>query len=503
MQVCSSVKRMEKQKQIRADLGTIQAEKILSVSARPLIVSRALSTNKIDTQGSIYYDILFLNLDGATESANCKTDFSEQLDFNGIENDTAVIMSVCMIDNQLKTNGDGTISVNTTINLQATALLKKDIEIADVAELELCTQKTTSKITQIQNVGEKNFEVGNRVELGKNFAGLLNASAVLASAEYYAQENTLVACGQIATNIYYKTTDENYPIMTKSTLYDYKFEFPIDDANEKMGVLGETILKVDKITAEVDEESGDIILAYPMTCHYILLNQIEVDSITDCYSLENETTLENTNQQVISLPLSNKFNEQIHTNLDLDADYQSIEKVVGYSGDSVLITKAIAENGAINFEGLAYANILYIAYDQNSENKMQSSVIAEMPFSFRLNFDGVEENDEVILHACLSDFDARAKRAQELDIFAQMSITATVFKTQNVNLTLDIKMGKEKQKSDAGLSIYFVSSGASAWDIAKNLSITQEQLFEQNPNLTFPLNDNQKIICYRNRKAEA
>jgi len=503
-QICSNTKVVQKQKQIKAELGTLQAEKILSVSAVPHISTKKADTNKAYVEGYIYYTVLYSSLDLPCESMNYKADFNEQIDLPDLTPDSHIIISTQLLEVEPKPiKDDGVLSVNTTINLRACAVFTESIECVDIESVDsttLCTKVDETTLSTVLGSGDRNFEVGNRIELGKNYSKVVNLTATLSGVDYYCTESTLVANGQITTNALYQTTDENHPLMHKSTIYDFKHEIEIDGVSPDVNVLANMSLVADGIEIEADEDTGELIVNYPMAIDYILLEKCKLKTVIDAYSVDKEIKISTTSQNNIQfLPLT-KLDEQIHTSLILDKEYESIEKIIGYNSDNVVITKAIAEQDAINFEGIAYADILYLSYDHNTEQKTNSSIIAEMPFSFKLNLLGITADDEVILRAKLADFDARVKRAQEIDVFAQMKVQVFGIKRNIANLTTALEFGEEKLKSNAGLSIYLVEKGTSAWDIAKKLSITTDELAEQNPTLVFPLENNEKVILYRQIK---
>ena len=501
--VCSNTKLVEKQKQIKAELGTLQAENILSVSAVPHISSKKAEQDKIYVEGYVYYTVLYSAENSACETMSYKADFSDQIDIAGMSPNTNFIISTQLLEVEPKPiKDDGILVANTVINLRTCAVFTENIDCVNIEENSenLCTKMDETTLSSVLNAGVKNFEIGNRIELGKNFKRLINTSPTLASVDFYCDETTLVVNGQITTNVIYQSNDETQNLLHKSVIHDFKHEIDIENATNDAGVLANMSLISDGIEIEADEESGELVITYPLQVDYILLQKHKLNTVIDAYCVDKEIKISTTSQNNINfLPLT-KLEEQIHTSLIVDKEYESIEKIIGYNSDNVVITKVVAEQDVINFEGIAYADILYVSYDQNTEQKANSSIVAEMPFSCKLNLIGINQDDEIILRAKIGDFDARVKRAQETDVFAQMKVQVFAIKKGIVNLTTELEYGEEKLQNDAGLSIYLMEKGASAWDIAKKLSITTEQLHEQNPTLTFPLENNEKIVLYRQIK---
>ena len=186
--VCSNTKLVEKQKQIKAELGTLQAEKILSVSAVPHISSKKAEQDKIYVEGYVYYTVLYSAENSACETMSYKADFSDQIDIAGMSPNTNFIISTQLLEVEPKPiKDDGILVANTVINLRTCAVFTENIDCVNIEENSenLCTKMDETTLSSVLNAGVKNFEIGNRIELGKNFKRLINTSPTLASVDFY------------------------------------------------------------------------------------------------------------------------------------------------------------------------------------------------------------------------------------------------------------------------------------------------------------------------------
>ena len=63
----------------------------------------------------------------------------------------------------------------------------------------------------------------------------------------------------------------------------------------------------------------------------------------------------------------------------------------------------------------------------------------------------------------------------------------------------DISEGELLTPKEACLQIYFAKKGNSLWDISKGLQCKPEQILEQNPNINLPLENDEKIVYFKNQ----
>lgn len=501
IKVCTNIKRIEKQKNIKANLGTLQAEKILSVRAKPFITNKDIKNNRIEIVGYVNYNILYIDQNSGYKSMEYKTDFSESVDIPS-SNFAGVIATATLLEVSPQTSSDGNLDIDGVINITIQAILNQEVERLNLGDYDddFCYISQNQKVHCVMQDSSKDFSVGNRIDMGKNFAGVVNIESTLIGVDYYCGNGTITVCGQITTNILYGTNDENNAILNKVVAYEFKQEIECENITENMNILANMLLFDDKITVEISEGSEEILVTYPIKCDYIVFDDEDIEVIEDAYCLDKEVNIVSSTVNCLQILPINKFQEQIHTSLVLEQDYQSLEKIIGYDAGNIVITKSVAEKDCISFEGICYSNIIYLSFDQNQENRVEQSIVAEIPFSYKLDFQGIDNGDEVILQANLSDFDARIKRAQELDIFAQIKVQACAIKSAPIDITSKVDLGQEKKVDNAGISIYMAEQGLTEWELAKKLSITTDQLCSQNPDLIFPLESIQKVVVYRGIK---
>ena len=74
---------------------------------------------------------------------------------------------------------------------------------------------------------------------------------------------------------------------------------------------------------------------------------------------------------------------------------------------------------------------------------------------------------------------------------------AEMFAENEDCLITQVVLGDEKKQDDCALQIYVVKPNQTVWDIAKELSVSQELILQQNESVSLPLKVGEKLVVYR------
>ncbi|MCQ2603337.1 MAG: DUF3794 domain-containing protein, partial [Clostridia bacterium] len=186
----------------------------------------------------------------------------------------------------------------------------------------------------------------------------------------------------------------------------------------------------------------------------------------------------------LSAPQS--FDEKVSGEIDLETPSTAI---AGVFAPKVFVAKAQNEDGKALVEGIVVADVLF------SNDDGMTSVRAEVPFSIAVgdSFDG-----EISAYAIVNRISARLKRDDLLDIAANITIVVKETCKKNAKYTSAVTVGAEKEVNKSGMSLYIASGGEEAWDIAKALTATPENILRQNPAIAYPLQKGEKVLYFRN-----
>ena len=164
---------------------------------------------------------------------------------------------------------------------------------------------------------------------------------------------------------------------------------------------------------------------------------------------------------------------------------------------NLLITNSYTKDGELFVEGIAKTNVVYL----NDETNALHSVVIEVPFvvSDKTNIDADDVN--VFVVAMLYDVDVVVKKGREFYFDGKLRVTASYDADVVEAVISNVENGAERKEKDCAIEVYFGSEGDDSWNIAKGLGIDEQTLYEQNPETVFPLEKDENLVVYYQKKA--
>ena len=119
---------------------------------------------------------------------------------------------------------------------------------------------------------------------------------------------------------------------------------------------------------------------------------------------------------------------------------------------------------------------------------------AEMPFEIKLDKNGQTVSDIKIV---IESLNAKLKSGKiELDISLKVCFNESVTKTLSV--IEELTQGEQKSTYKSVISVYMAKKGDTEWDVMRAMGETREVILANNPNISFPLSTEEKIMVFRN-----
>jgi len=490
---------INKQKQLECSILAPNSKTILSVSSTPVLEKCDGEGKFIKVEGLVYTKVLYEDVDGTNCVVDNKCTFADVIDVGDATTNFSCLGNVVLSDLDFKTNGADEIKANFVLNFEICVFGENEARYVECDSEGLCTLPTEVQISTLLDANCENFAESFEIELGKTVARVLDCSASVTVKEVSVSGSQIIIDGSIVNNIVYETLDDNRTLASKCATYDFKQTFEIANAENGANAFANVYIMSDKLQVVCEDVDGSMLahIDYPMSVQYAVVGTKTITSLIDAYSTTNEISVTNISQGVLSVLGSVNKSEKIDTNVTIEKDSQTIEKVYSYNINNIDLTKTLIDGDAILVEGIAYCNIIFQSYDRETELSGNASIVAEIPFSTKLGFSGLNADDIIISKASPVSVDVRIKRSQELDIIAEIELNISAVRNLTTTLVSDIEIGEEKPASTSALSLYLVQKGKTYWDIAKQLSVNVDELELQNEDVLLPSEKTEKVVYYR------
>ncbi len=265
----------------------------------------------------------------------------------------------------------------------------------------------------------------------------------------------------------------------------FKCELPCDEALLSKRACCSAEVKALNVNCKVNEERGKCTVDFDATLAFSghFFEEEEASCVCDAFCSDSELNL--------------SFNEE-KTTLDTDIKVYS-ERVAGPCAAKAKIDYTCAflaaampraefERTPDGAEGSITATLLY---EQGGE---VHSTEVNMPFSVALS--GLSDNCRTVSMA-VCGMSLRQRAEGECEGEAVLKISAADGEEHTVRYVTEATEGAPKSACDSAVSVYIPAAGDGLWETAKRLGESPESIKLSNPDLSFPLSGNERILIYR------
>lgn len=472
---------------VEAEIG-----KIFSVSQQVEIESKEIVTGVVTYKGVIDTQVLYEGVDGEISTLNSACPFSSKFEDSAISPQDKIQIRCEITNYSVDSVTSSNIKINTTVSQNAVLISCHDVETIMPLDDEICTKKEEIFVSTFLGEASEIVKVESEVSIKEPIKRVLLCDSQACVKNVEGGINFLSVSGEVVNKILYLTENDRFE--SCYTVETFKEEIEIDGATQNS--LFEVIACVKKSQVKcdvVEEDKGvQVKITTPIdvkVCAYLEKN---VEIVKDIYSTREELEVSTSSFDMSKCLNADYFETKIDGNLTLDEDKPRIDKLLFVSKTELVISNAYLQNGEIYVEGVAKANVVYLNDEENSNN----SVIVEVPFvvSDKAGIDC--ENANIYVTAILYDVDVVARKGRELFFDGKLKIRVE-YDCEEVSAVISSVEAKgEIEERDYSVELVFAKSGTELWDIAKKFKVSEEIIQIQNPELSFPLQDDAGIILY-------
>lgn len=269
----------------------------------------------------------------------------------------------------------------------------------------------------------------------------------------------------------------------------FKTTIPCDDAYAGVNATATVEIADLNLTANVNEEKGKCDLSFTCTLNASgWFTAVHSESVAvDAFSSSNklELSLEKENSLVC---------REIKVYSESVKGLAAAKSKLGYDCQFCAAVLPVAECEYNQTEGCAEGAVsCNLIYMQGGEIK---STEITLPVSVPLK--GAARSDQtVILSVAVSGVAVKLKAEGEAEASANLKICATVCDKNECSYIRTLEEKEEVVPNDCALSVFLPSAGDGLWEVAKKLNKSPSDVVACNPELTFPLKGQERILIYR------
>ncbi|NFO46073.1 DUF3794 domain-containing protein [Clostridium botulinum] len=469
-------------------------QEILTVEARPIIVSKEFVGDKIALEGKVEYTVLYLAREEGlvVNSVSYTEKFSSNIDLNQEEHKIVCELE-CKVEhieatimNERKISIQGVFGIYWEMYKSSEFEFVKDIEGTDDIEILKKTEKINriSANEEVELVGKSNIRVGmDKPQISK----ILKCSLLLHKKEIKILEDKVYISCYCKLNILYKGDESKEIICIEDDVYLSKEEEVKGVNSEMMYSVSYNIQNNDLMLEEDDLGEVRIINnEFMVKANIKVFSKENVDVIKDAYCPNFPIELKKEEYELGAIQGTNSSEIIIKDNIALNENNLIPDQIICSNG-TILISDKQVETDKVIVEGTLKVDVLYKTSDQD---KYLANVKAEIPFNSIIDMQGAKKGMKAIIKCNIESLEATIE-ANTIAIKASAILCAKICYEVKKQFICDvIEQEGEVPEKKSSVTIYVVGEDDTLWDLAKKYNTTVDDLIKIND-----MEDQEDIEC--------
>ena len=475
-------------------LGADEVAKILGVSAHAVLTGEEVTAGQFRYGGRIVFCIAYLSPEGVVKKAECGAEFSNAVKIDPAEGKLTSRTALSVTRAAAEISG-GILVARGVVAAETCFYAERSVKALTGGEnliVKKCAAKSVKEtkfspaVYPLEEEFELNYPVGDAV--------MHSAKAIVTAAQ--CGVGTVICDGELILSVCFLQKIENSDILKETKVFPFRVEAEAEDALPAFAADCEVALKGLSVDINVDEAAGKstvrVSAEISLTGSYF--EETDAEYATDCYSPLCEVRFSKT-EIAAAYPSGEKTLEKRVSGRGAFLNGLEAGARLMCCADEKITLTSVTATDTIAAEGVLEAT----AFCKDIEGKV-FSVALEAPFSAVLECD--VGDDRYRVDAAVCECGARIASLESFDIDALVKFRVRTERRESVFAAGEVEEGEEKKPSGAALSVYIPVEGEELWDAAKRLNASPEEISAMNPDLSFPLEGNERIVIYRQEKKE-
>ena len=487
-QKCSEVTSKNK---IECKLGVCEEDlEILNGNANACLLSAEISGGEIRYSGkAIFNAVCQMEKEPKIFESGVEFSFKCSSGVSGL-NQMLNLASVTVCDVEV-TKQNGVLLGVATVVFSGEVCYEEEFEQIAVNGVDLLTKKHyVEKCDRIAKV-EKTFTVQDDFEVN----GIVKTVICHTEKAYLSSSQcgigSVIYDGEVELSIILKTSDELGGIIKETRHVPFRLESEISDVIPSLIAISNACVNGSAVKVYVDEtkNKSSITVVTQISLSSTIYEAGVYNYCQDAYSTSNNLKTETSKKVVESIVEVNYKEQKIVGDL---AYFDENAGLICILNDKIEEISTSYKNGELLVKGVIKVDLLL---NDNGLLKTQTSLV---PFetSFLADCNAVKNVNCLICNAVVERLD------QKFTLSCTLKVSYACINQKTATVLVKVEEGDKKVQNDSAISVYIASKGDELWDVCKALNVSEAVILSNNPDLTFPLEKEERILIYRELNKE-
>lgn len=437
------------------------AKSVLHVSAATRRKDVFLSENRLEYEGEINYDVLYLSESGEIGHLNYKSDFNGGVNIKGVNSDSTAVLSFLPPSVTARLSNPRRVGIRTKLPVHIRAY-ENDRDEGDggIPDGEVEKREESVGSLCVCCAGDKGIGVSEDIVIPSDKDEIDTLAAIYAKpvvTELRASDGKVVFRGEINITLLYKTTDGEYESFSKKIPVSHIIQ--TDGAEDGDECKGEIVVydMNSEVSGDVNGDKRVVELDFLYDIYACCMRNREENIVTDVYFLDK-------NCQNEYKPIKFKSLEKMITmNTTVSGKTESDGKKVR----RILFATCDAEDCECKYDGnrvICSGNVMFncVALYDDGVGEMSSS----LPFKAESEAVKLSQNAQLFAQCRTSEAKVWAD-GENVYGNTEAYITVEVIETDEKNVLSACTAGEDAGEVILPLTLYYPTKDDSLWSVAK------------------------------------
>lgn len=460
--------------------------RVLSATTKVAINKQYIEDNKIFTEGTVYFKILYVSEKGDQPlySVDSSTEFKQDIEIEGINSKMKGEVAVEVEHTDFTINNERKIGVKAVVNLVGKAIEEKSVEITkDATGLEdIQVLKESFKYTDIVGVNESETLIKDNFELNEDdfeIREILKWDATILERDTKITDGKVIVGGMVNIDLLY--VDEEYDNQLKMIRREIPFTHFVEIADAFSDMEYKLKLSVDQFYYDVKEdlrgEKKVVELEGIVKIAAKVMDTQSREILVDTYSPGKEFNITKEQIEINENVGINKANVLIRETLDIPHGHPPIAEVFSINVQPIL-TDYLVDVDKVIIEGILESTLMYKAMEGLQP---LYSFTQEVPFRHYVELEGLSEDTKADVDLFIEEADYSIINGEQVEVKVNVGASCEAFCSKAINIISSIEEIEEADlKVRPSLTIYYMQPNDTLWKVAKAYNTTVDQIVNTN-----------------------
>lgn len=465
--------------------------KVYAVSINVCCDNQEITNGVVSYSGHVDICMIYGLENGEIASAQASHPFSSKFEDEKIENGETAIINLKVLDHEIGNISGSEATINVTIEQSGVLIQNADVKNIVANDESVCVKEDELKIVQF--VGSTSSMLSEKLQTTsrEKVKKILGTEANVVIKNVEAGVGFVSVGGDVNAKVLY--IDENDKFQTAELYDSFKEELELEGAQRENFV--EAFARINssdiKIDVEDEERTSRISLDIPFELIAFAFEEKSVNLVCDLFSTKCDLDITSETFNMSREIFMETIEGKVDGSLTIDQDQPRVDKILFTFGSDAVVTNSYVADGELTLEGIAKTTVIYLNDEQGSLNAVE----IEVPYAIS---DKTRASDQSMLlsNAILTDVDVAVKKGRELLFDAKIKANVIISEDEVSATISEVKEGEPLAERDYAMELVFAKEGDTLWDIAKMSKVKEDIIAEQNPSLSFPLQENNDIVVF-------